>query len=72
MVNKESRNSGTLTLITHNFPIMHTITVEVRGGLVVDVTNIPPGTEVRVIDYDNDRTGQTADIWPQAAVPSCE
>lgn len=42
---------------------MHTITVEVRGGLVVDVTNLPPDTEVRVIDYDNDRTGQTADIY---------
>lgn len=48
---------------------MHTITVEVRGGLVVDVTNLPPGVYAHVIDYDNDRTGQTFDTYCPATDP---
>ena len=33
---------------------MKTITVEVHGGLVADVRDIPEGVRVRVLDYDSD------------------
>jgi len=33
---------------------LKTITVEVHGGLVADVRDIPEGVRVRVLDYDNE------------------
>jgi len=33
---------------------LKTITVEVHGGLVADVRDIPEGVRVRVLDYDSD------------------
>lgn len=36
------------------FPPAEPIVIEVRGGVVVDVRNLPPGVEYRLIDHDND------------------
>lgn len=30
------------------------ITIEVRGGLIQEIYNIPDKTKIRIIDYDND------------------
>ncbi|HEX3747681.1 MAG TPA: hypothetical protein VHW09_27285 [Bryobacteraceae bacterium] len=38
--------------LVDNSASQKTITVHVEGGLVQDVTGIPPGVEVRVEDYD--------------------
>jgi hypothetical protein len=36
---------------------MHTIIIRVSGGVVQDVEGVPPGVEVKVIDYDGDDDG---------------
>lgn len=46
-----------------------TITIHVEGGMVQDVTGIPPGVEVRVEDYDHsDDTQPTWDAGKECAV----
>ena len=35
----------------------HIITIEVSGGNVTGVENIPPGCAVRIVDYDNIKAG---------------
>ena len=39
-----------------SIPAVKTITIHLEGGLVQDVTGIPPGVEVRVEDYDEGDT----------------
>jgi len=38
------------------------IKVEVKGGMVQEISGIPEGIEVHVTDYDNDSNGNT-DVW---------
>ena len=39
----------------------NTITIIIKGGLVLDVTGIPAGHELRIEDYDVQDTGD--DFW---------
>jgi hypothetical protein len=42
----------------------HEIFVEVNGGLVQHVTNLPPGIRVTVIDYDVEGSSDPVEISP--------
>ena len=36
---------------------IHIITVEIRGGLVEAISNIPEGVGIRIVDWDNIAAG---------------
>ena len=44
---------------------LHVIDVEVYGGVVQEVSDIPAGVGVRVIDYDNIAAGDPPPVEPQ-------
>jgi hypothetical protein len=46
---------------------MQTITVNVRGGVVQDVTGVPPGVAVEVRDYDTEDVESV--VWKGGPAP---
>lgn len=43
---------------------MKTITIYMEGGLIQHIENIPKGTEIRVLDFDTDDSGDDPRVQP--------
>jgi hypothetical protein len=43
---------------------MKPVVVTVRGGVVQDVSNIPEGLQVNIVDWDNGETGEDGELVP--------